>query len=370
MRTAVCDLLEIEYPIFAFTRSPQVAAEVSKAGGMGVLGGVAFGTEELREALAWMDEHVDGKPYGLDVVMPAVYEGAGIDAAQLEAMIPAAQRNYVEQVLDRHGVPKLPDGVDAHEGLLAWTHDKAREQVNIGLEHPIRLIANALGSPPADVIESAHQRGVLVAALAGSKNHARHHVDAGVDIIVAQGTEAGGHTGDVSTMVLVPEIVEEVRPKPVLAAGGIGSGAQMAAALALGAEGVWTGSIWLAATEAETQEAIVEKMLSATSRDTVRSRALTGKPARQLRTAWTDAWDGPESPGTLQLPLQFMLTVDAVARIHRYADQGVDGARELIGTPVGQIVGSMAKVRPAGEIVRTLVSEFDQASERLANLTK
>ncbi|MHB8684945.1 MAG: nitronate monooxygenase, partial [Dehalococcoidia bacterium] len=309
MRTRICDQFGIEFPIFAFSHCRDVVAAVSRAGGMGVLGALAFSPEQLEIELRWIDEHVDGRPYGVDVVMPASY--AGSDPAQLEAMIPEAHRRFVEDTLARHNVPPLPPDAPPAAGLLGWTHENARPQVDVALTHPIRLLANALGSPPADVIARAHEHGVVVAALAGTAEHARRQAAAGVDIIVAQGYEAGGHTGEIATMVLVPEVVAAVSPRPVLAAGGIGSGRQMAAAMALGADGVWTGSIWLTVREADTGDALTEKLLAATSRDTVRSRSMTGKPARQLRTPWTEAWDATDSPGALPMPLQYMLTAEA-----------------------------------------------------------
>ncbi len=364
MRTSLCETFGIQYPIFAFTRSKEVVAEVSKAGGMGVLGAIAFTVDELEPALAWLDEHIEGKPYGVDVVMPAGI----VDATppDLESMIPERHRAFVEDVLARHNVPPLPDGDPAWNGLLAWVHNQARSQVEIALSHPIKLLANALGPPPPDVVKAAHDHNVLVAALIGKAEHAQRQVEAGVDIIIAQGTEAGGHTGDVSTMILVPEIVDAVAPTPVLAAGGIGRGRQVAAALALGAEGVWTGSIWLSVAEADTHPVVVQKLLDASSRDTVRSRSWTGKPARMLRTAWTDAWEAPESPGALPMPLQFMLTGNAQSRMHHFADAQ---AHELVGTPVGQIVGSMNEVRRAGEVMADLVRGFEEATERLGKLS-
>jgi len=364
MHTSLCDTFGIEYPIFAFTRSKEVVAEVSKAGGMGVLGAIAFTVDELEPALAWLDEHIEGKPYGVDVVMPAGI----VDAAppDLESMISERHRAFVEDVLARHHVPPLPAGGDEWNGLLAWVHNQARSQVEIALSHPIKLLANALGPPPPDVVKAAHDHNVLVAALIGKAEHAKSQVEAGVDIIIAQGTEAGGHTGDVSTMILIPEIVDAVSPTPVLAAGGIGTGRQAAAALALGAQGIWTGSIWLSVAEADTHPVVVQKLLDASSRDTVRSRSWTGKPARMLRTAWTDAWEAADSPGTLPMPLQFMLTGNAQSRMHLYAGAQ---AHELIGTPVGQIVGTMNEVRPTRDVVADLVRGFEEATERLSKLT-
>lgn len=367
MRTRICDQFGIDVPIFAFSHCRDVVAAVSRAGGFGVLGALAFTTEQLELELKWIDEHVDGKPYGVDVVMPVTYAGAGqeISKADLEKMIPEKHRRYVEEVLARYDVPPLPEGQTGIESLLAWTHAGARSQVDVALKHPIKLLVNALGPPPKDVVDQAHAHGVKVAALIGSVEQARKQVEAGVDVIVASGHEAGGHTGEVTTMVLVPDVVDAVAPVPVLAAGGIGSGRQAAAAVALGADGVWTGSIWLTVAESDTNPVVLEKLLKAGARDTARSRSLSGKPARQLKTAWTEAWDGPESPGTLPMPLQFMATSDAVARINRWAGSPKSRARELAGLPVGQIVGRMNEVRPAHEVIFQMIDEYVDAVQRL-----
>jgi NAD(P)H-dependent flavin oxidoreductase YrpB (nitropropane dioxygenase family) len=373
MRTPLCDLFGIEVPIFAFSPSKEVVAAVCRAGGMGVLGAVAYSVEQLERELCWIDAHVEGRPYGVDVVMPSSYMGAevgGVDKGTLQSMLPERHMKFINDVLARYKVPPLPEGESAYESLLSWTHAVVRPQVDIALSHPIRLLANALGSPPADVIEKAHAKGVQVAALCGTVEHARRHVQAGVDIIIAQGYEAGGHTGEIGSMVLVPDVVDAVAPRPVLAAGGIGSGRQLAAALALGAQGGWTGSIWLTTQESATIPAVKEKLLRAGAGDTVRSRSMTGKPARMLRTAWTEAWEGPDSPGTLPMPLQFMITADAITRMHRYAEDERTGARELLGSAVGQIVGRMNESRPAGEVVRDLVEGFGEALERLEEIAR
>ncbi len=371
MRTRLCDTFGIEFPIFAFSHCRDVVAAVSRAGGFGVLGALAFTPEQLEIELNWIDEHVDAKPYGVDVVMPASSVAASGDVSeeQLQAMIPQGHRDYVEAVLGRYGVPQLAADAESPMSLLGWVPGKARNSVDVALEHPIRLLVNALGPPPPDVTEKAHAHGVLVAALVGSASQARKQREAGVDIIVASGTEAGGHTGDIATMVLVPEVVAAVGGAPVLAAGGIGSGKQAAAALALGADGIWTGSIWLTVKESDSSEALINKMLRATSSDTVRSRSMTGKPARQLRTPWTEAWDGADSPGTLPMPLQFMLTADAQARMHRAALATPEApAAELVTTPVGQIVGSMNSVRSARDVIFDIVTEFTETAARLSAL--
>jgi NAD(P)H-dependent flavin oxidoreductase YrpB (nitropropane dioxygenase family) len=368
MKTRASEMFGIDLPIFAFSHCRDVVAAVSKAGGLGVLGALAFSPEQLEIELNWIDEHVDGKPYGVDVVMPAKYEGAGeLDpermGEQLKEMIPQQHRDWVNQLLAEHDVPELSDE-DRSEGLLGWVHEKGREQVQIALEHPIKLLANALGSPPKDVVDLAHEHGVKVAALCGSVQQAERHVNQGVDIVVAQGGEAGGHTGDVASLVLWPDVVDAVAPAPVLAAGGIGTGRQIAAALALGCEGVWTGSIWLTTAEADTGSMAMEKLLAAGARDTVRSRSWTGKPARMLRTEWTEAWEREDSPGTLPMPLQFMLINDAMRRINKF------NVKELTTMPVGQIVGRMNTVRPVRDVMFDLVDEFVESSQKLEKLVE
>jgi NAD(P)H-dependent flavin oxidoreductase YrpB (nitropropane dioxygenase family) len=373
MRTDLCDLFGIDVPVFAFSHCRDVVAAVSRAGGLGVLGALAFSPEQLEIECKWIDEHVDGKPYGVDVVMPVTYMGAeqgGFDKSDLEKMIPQGHRDFVEKVLAEYQVPQLPEGVTPQvDSLLGWSEKGGRSHVEIALKHPgVKLLVNALGPPPKDVVDLAHDHGVKVAALVGSVAHARKQVENGVDMIVAQGTEAGGHTGEVSTFVLVPQVVDAVAPTPVLAAGGIADGRQAAAALALGAQGVWTGSIWLTVAEADTSPVVMEKLLAASSRDTVRSRSMTGKPARLLRTAWTDAWESEECPGTLPMPLQFMLTANAQARIGHFAHTERSRARELAGMPAGQIIGSIHESKPSHEVIYDMVSGFVDAVQRLDGL--
>ncbi|HEY3477707.1 MAG TPA: nitronate monooxygenase family protein [Streptomyces sp.] len=360
METELSTRLGIERPIFGFTPFPAVAAAISRAGGMGVLGAVRYSAAaDLARDLDWLTEHAGGRPYGLDVVMPAK-KVEGVTEADVEAMIPAQHRAYVAALLAKHDVPALDPGDPAGWRITGWMDQVARSQLDVAFGYPIRLLANALGSPPADVVRRAHDHGVLVAALAGSARHARHHQEAGIDIVVAQGYEAGGHTGEIAGMVLVPEVVKAVDPLPVLAAGGIGSGEQVAAGLALGAQGVWLGSVWLTTTEADLHSrALTRKLLAAGSGDTVRSRALTGKPARQLRTEWTDAWEDPAGPGPLPMPLQGLLVADAVSRIQRYE------IGPLLGTPVGQIVGAMTEERPVQAVFDDLTRGFERAMDRL-----
>jgi NAD(P)H-dependent flavin oxidoreductase YrpB (nitropropane dioxygenase family) len=368
VRLPICDDFGIEFPIFAFSHCRDVVAAVSRAGGLGVLGALAFTPDELEVELNWIDDHCDGKPYGVDLVMPANYVGAGgkqPSADELVAMIPEEHKQFVEQVLQEHNVPPMPPEVDQGRPIAAGlgVDDQATGAVDVALKHPTKLLVNALGPPPKEVVDKAHDHGIKVAALVGSKVHAQKQVDQGVDIVVAQGTEAGGHTGEIATMVLVPEIVDQVGDQvPVLAAGGIGTGRQMAAALALGAAGVWTGSVWLAVAEADTGKEALENILEASSRDTVRSRAMTGKPARQLRTAWTEAWEREDAPKTLPMPLQGLLWGEMARRVSRAH------TKELSGFPVGQIVGRMNRVRPTQEVMMDIVEEWIATTERLQKL--
>ncbi|MET8681029.1 nitronate monooxygenase family protein [Streptomyces sp. NPDC004647] len=360
MQTELSRKLGVEHAVFGFTPFPAVAAAITRAGGLGVLGAVRYGApDDLARDLDWIQRHTDGKPYGLDVVMPAK-KVEGVTEAEVERMIPAAHRRFVQDTLARHGVPELAEGEASGWRITGWMEQVARSQLDIAFDHPIALLANALGSPPDDVIRRAHGHGILVAALAGSAKHAEAHAATGIDIVVAQGYEAGGHTGEIATMVLTPEVVRAVGPLPVLAAGGIGTGEQIAAGLALGAQGVWLGSIWLTTEEAELHSrALTRKLLAAGSGDTVRSRALTGKPARQLRTEWTDAWDDPSGPGPLPMPLQGLLVAEAVSRIQKYE---VDA---LLGTPVGQIVGRMNSERSVQAVFDDLTSGFERAIDRI-----
>ena len=366
MDNRICDLLGLEIPLFAFSHCRDVVAAVSRAGGMGVLGAVGFSPGRLERELDWIDDHVDGRPYGVDVIMPARSADTGTRnerelTAELTDMIPDGHRRFVEGLLTDYGVPPLPDDLRRPPRALG-TEATSYPLIDVALAHPIRLLVNALGPPPAEMVERAHQSGVPVGALVGSVAQATNQVARGVDVVIAQGTEAGGHTGEIATMVLVPEVVDAVAPTPVLAAGGIASGRQMAAAVALGAEGVWTGSMWLTVEESDTTPLVREKLLAATSRDTVRSRAITGKPVRQLRNAWTEAWDAAEAPEPLPWPLQTMLSTPAMARIERAR------AGDLAGTPVGQVVGRLDATRPTRAVVLEMMEEFVEAVARLHSM--
>ncbi|HET6916524.1 MAG TPA: nitronate monooxygenase family protein [Acidimicrobiales bacterium] len=372
MHTRACDLLGIEFPIFAFSHCRDVVAAVSKAGGFGVLGAVAYSPENLDIALTWIDEHVAGKPYGVDVIIPAKYvgdESGGLMASEVRDLIPEGHRDFVNEILERYGVPVLPDESPGRpsDRRMPFSKESTDELLEVVWAHSqVRFIANALGPAPAHLVEAAHQRGLVVGGLVGTVEHARRQKAAGVDLVIAQGYEAGGHTGEISTMVLVPQVVDAVDPVPVLAAGGIADGRQVAAALALGAEGVWCGSVWLTTDEAETHPVVKDKFLAASSSDTIRSRAKTGKPARQLKSAWTDEWEDPAHPRPLAMPLQGALVAEAENRIARSAATN-DGARQLINYFVGQAVGQMNQPKPAAKVVLEMVEGYIDAAGRLGS---
>jgi NAD(P)H-dependent flavin oxidoreductase YrpB (nitropropane dioxygenase family) len=372
MRSPVCDLLGIDFPLLAFSHCRDVVAAVTNAGGFGVLGASSHTPEQLDVELGWIDEHTRGRPYGADILVPAQVagQGEGISDTDLAARVPDAHRNFVTSLLAAHGVPMGKDPVVLTAAGRLGQADAAAALMDVAFGHPIKLIASALGPPPASMLAQARRAGVPVAALVGARQHAERQLDAGIDLLVAQGSEAGGHTGTVSTLVLVPEVLDVAAGRvPVLAAGGIVTGSQMAAMMALGAHGAWTGTVWLTTEEAETAPATRAKLLHATASDTVRSSSRTGKPARQLRSDWTDAWEQPGTPDPLPMPLQSMLSEPALRRVDAAAAGGNPGAARLATYFVGEGVGLLHSVKPAGRVVREFMEDFAAAAERLHGLT-
>jgi NAD(P)H-dependent flavin oxidoreductase YrpB (nitropropane dioxygenase family) len=373
MPSKFCEALGIEFPLFAFSHCRDVVAAVSKAGGFGVLGATAFNPEQLETELAWIDAHVDGRPYGVDVLIPenlGVKGEVGLTVGMLTERVPQGHRDFTDALLRKHGVE--PAGMLARRDDTApppfWP-EEAMELLEVAFRHPIKLAVNALGAPPPEMIAMGRKHGVRIGALAGAKEHALRLAERGCDVIIAQGGEAGGHCGEVATMVLIPEVVRALKKAgydlPVLAAGGIMTGEQMAACMAMGAAGAWTGSVWLATVESECSPVFREKMVAARSRDTVRSRARTGKPSRQLKSAWTDAWEGPESPGALPMPIQPLISEPAIRHATRAAEAGSERARELVTYFVGQGVGMIEGVTAARSVVADFMTDYAEAVERL-----
>ena len=371
MKSPICDLLGGEFPLVAFTHCRDVVVQVSKAGGFGVLGAAGYDAETLEIELNWIDEHIDGMPYGVDLIAPtsmAVTDDNN-SPEQILDMVPDEHRNFATGILAQHDI----DTADVYAkqtgsagGFL--TSGKAANIIDVAFSHPIKLIVNALGVPPKYMLEMGKARGVVVGALVGAKEHAVKQVEAGVDVLIVSGTEAGGHCGEVSTMVLVPEVCQAVADSnvPVLAAGGIIKGRQMAAAMAMGAHGAWTGSMWLATSEAETSQVIKEKYVQANSRQTVRSKARTGKYSRQLRSPWTDAWESGEGPEPLPMPLQSLVSEAPLAKVTKLAEGGHQGARQLATSFVGQGVGLIDSIQDTRTVVREFIEDYLSAVERVS----
>jgi NAD(P)H-dependent flavin oxidoreductase YrpB (nitropropane dioxygenase family) len=375
MNSRICEMLGIEFPLVAFTHCRDVVVEVSKAGGFGVLGAATMTPEQLEIELSWIDEHIDGMPYGVDLIVPNKFVGKGEEPSpdDLLNMLPEEHKNFADDVLQSHNVATDDIDDDARREELIFgdnlTVEGATAHLKVAFSHPIKLIANALGVPPKIMLDLGKKHGVAVAALVGAKSHAINQVQAGVDILVVAGTEAGGHCGAVSTMVLVPEIFEAIQEHgntPILAAGGIVTGKQMAACMAMGASGVWCGSVWLTTAESNMEPVVKEKMIAASSSDTVRARSRTGKHSRQLRSPWTDAWEQEGAPDPLAMPLQSLISEPALKKVAKLAEGGHEGAQNLATFWVGQGVGLMNATQSVRNVVYGFKEDFINAHDRLS----
>jgi len=372
MKSPICDMLGVDFPLLGFNHCRDVIVEISKAGSFGVLGAAGLTPEQLDFELSLIDERVGGKPYGVDIIVPTSMAQQSTTPQTMNRLLPEAHRHFAESIMSRFGVASD----DIYERQVRKSdafldEAKANDILDVIFSHPVKLVANALGAPPKRMIDMGKERGVAVAALVGAREHAVKQMAAGVDILVVAGGEAGGHCGEVSTMVLVPEVVEATRPFgeiPILAAGGIVKGRQLAACMAMGAHGAWTGSMWLTTKEAFTSQVIKEKLVEASSRDTVRSKARTGKYSRQLRSPWTDSWESDAAPAPLPMPLQGLVAEPALARITKLAEGGHQGARELATFFVGQGVGLMNEIQSTRQLVYDFMEDFLAATERLGGV--
>lgn len=348
LRTSLCEMLEIEYPIVAFTHCKDVVAAVVNAGGFAVLGEAMHEPDEIVADIKWIREKVDGRPFGIDLVLPAsVPPSDSLD--KLKSDIPESHRQFADRIKKEHNVPEPKNPVALHKwgGL---NQEMARAQLDVVLEERAPVFTSGLGNP-AFILEAAHSRGIKVFGLIGRTRQAKKEIEAGVDAIIAQGTDAAGHTGPIGTFSLVPEVVAIAGDTPVIAAGGVTTGRHLAAALCLGAAGVWTGTLWLASRESDSDMIIKEKLIAATSDDTVYSRSVSGMPMRTLRCVWTDEWAKPDAPRTLPAPYQMLLSADYIqaANDHRRED--------LMFEAAGQGVGFVTAMKPARQIVIDMVEE-------------
>ena len=375
MNSKLCKELGIEFPLFAFSHCRDVVAAVTKAGGFGVFGATNLSGPELEIELNWIDSQVNGMPYGVDLIVPNNFVGKGENLSDEDMLgkIPQSHKDFAHNILENNGIDVDPNELEEdRKNHLRFgknmTPGGAHESLTVAFNHPIKMIVNALGMPPKQMVDMAKDAGVKVGALVGAKKHAINQINAGVDVLIVAGGEAGGHCGEVSSMVLIPEVynaIKDIKDVPILAAGGIASGSQMAAAMAMGASGAWCGSVWLTTTEAETNPIVKEKMLSASSADTVRSKSRTGKHSRQLRSPWTDAWENSDQVQPLPSPVQPLVAEPALRKLDKLSLAGNKQAADLATYWAGQAVGLMNETKSAGEVVQDFKTDFIEAYERL-----
>jgi NAD(P)H-dependent flavin oxidoreductase YrpB (nitropropane dioxygenase family) len=361
LHTRLCDVYGCEVPIVAFAHTKDVIAAVCNAGGIGILGGAGRRPDELRSDIRWLKERIGNKPYGVDLLVPASFvEGNRED---LEAMIPQGHRDFVDGLMRNNEIPKPAPREGRAGGLGPDMLRLAREQLEVLFEEKVPIFASGLGSP-AFVIERAHEEGMKVWGLVGLPRQARRQIEAGVDVVIAQGADSGGHSGTVGTFTLVPEVVRMARGSNtlVLCGGGVSSGAHLAAALAMGADGVWTGTIWLATHESETEMFLKQRLIEAQAEDAIQSRATSGKPIRQLRSKWSDAWKEPGAPEPLPMPLQPMLVSGILEGIRQSRKE------DWMTTPAGQSVVGIHNIRPAAEVVYSMVEEAQDSLDRFSGV--
>ena len=346
LRTRLCEEYGCEVPIIAFTHTKDVVAAVTNAGGIGIFGAGGQTPDELRSTIAWLKEHVGSKPFGIDMLMPAsLVEG---NTEDLEAQIPQGHRDFVANVMREHDIP-TPKKKDRPDGQMLR---HLRAKLEIVFEEKIPIFASGLGSP-AFLLEEAHSHGTRVWGLVGLPRQAARQIEAGVDVVIAQGYDSGGHSGTVGTMTLVPEVIRlaEGTDTLILAAGGISNGRQLAGVITMGAAGVWTGTIWLATHEDEMEMFLKQRLVQARAEDPTQSRARTGKPSRFLPSKYDEAWKQPGAPEPLDMPLQGMLTNELQAGIKQ------DRMEDWISTPAGQSAVGIRALKPAAEVVYAMVEE-------------
>jgi len=356
MQTKLCDMLGIEFPIIAFTHCKDVVASVVNAGAFAVLGEAMHTPEEIAADIKWIRSRVGDRPFGIDLVLPASAPGADT-LEKLLAGIPEEHKKFARHIKEKYDVPD-PKGAQALHQWGGLNQEIARGQIDVILEERAPVFISGLGSP-AFMLKAAHERGMKVFGLIGKTRQAKREIEAGVDVIIAQGYDAAGHTGPIGTFSIVPEVAAIAGDVPVVAAGGVTTGRHLAAALCLGAAGVWTGTIWLASRESDSDMIIKEKLIAASSDDTVYSRSVSGFPMRVLRCPWTEEWGKPEAPRTLNSPYQMLLSSDYIqgANDHRRPD--------LMFEAAGQGVAFVESMKPARQIVFDMVEEALAAFEEI-----
>ncbi len=353
---ALCRRLGIRVPIFGLAHKVEVVAAISRAGGLGVYGAARDGPHELEGKLKRLRELCAGHPVGVDLLLPTgIPETATRES--VAAAVPQAHRAFVRSLFEKYGVPPATEG----NFFSQYVRSQAlfEEQVEAAVASGVEVFAAGVGTPPR-VLRRARDAGQHTIALVGSVRHAQKALDAGADILVAQGGDAGGHTGPIGTFSLVPQVVAAAGNHPVIAAGGIGTGAQVAASLALGAQGAWLGTLWLGTREHALPAALAAKLIAADSEDTVITRAHSGKPCRVVRSAFSDEWEQPGAPQPLGMPYQQALTGELLAAVEEHEIE------PLIYEAAGQSVAWLREIEPVAQVMERLERQTREALRSMA----
>ena len=363
LQTKITDMFGVDFPIFGFTHCKDVAAAVTNAGGIGVLGMLGAHPDRIAQEVAWLKDRCGNKPFGIDLVFPANVPEKTQSDEDLDAQIPAEHREFTQRWLDQRGLKweyRQPEFVnpEGFRGGLSSQED-ARKQIDAVLQMAVPLVVAGLGSP-AFFIEAAHANGMKVGGLVGKVRQARREIEAGIDMVMAQGYDGGGHTGEIGTFTLVPQVLDIAGDTPVMCAGGVGTGRHLAAALAMGAAGTWSGTLWLASRESDADIMVKEKILAATEEDTMRSKAWSGKPQRGLKVDWNMAWDEPGAPKPLPTPLQGRIAGPAQGALRQKHESN------LAYSPAGQVVGAIHEMKSCRDIIYDIA---EQARDLLDNVT-
>ncbi len=359
LHTQLCDKLGIEYPVVAFTHCKDVAVAVINAGGFAVLGEALHTPDQIAADIKWIRERIGGKPFGIDLVLPSsVPEEKTVD--ELLAMIPQEQRDFEQQIKRKYNVPDPKVAPDIHHwgGL---DQKRALNQLEVIFDERVPVFASGLGSP-AFLLKRAHELGMQVWGLVGKPRQAKRQIEAGTDVIIAQGYDAAGHTGNIGTFSIVPQVVDAARGTgvPVIAAGGVTTGRHLAAALALGADGVWTGSLWLTSRESDVNMPLKERLLEAETEDTMYSNCISGYTMRTTRCPWHDEWMSDAAPAVLKPPLQMILSSN-------YIQGSLDYQRkDLMTEAAGQGIHYVKEMKPARQILSDIVEEALDVFDRFS----
>jgi len=363
LRTKLCDMLGIEYPILSAGMGPSLVGEktgapvelvvaVSEAGGLGVLGAAGHTVDEMRDDIRKIRK-LTGKPFGVDLLLPSqtvtagdqVYDGPQeIPLSEVLKNLPKPHYDWMMKVKEEMGLPDID--VMAN---LASTTARPHAAVKVCIEEKVPLFCSGLGNP-GFMVADAHAAGMKVLGISGNTKNARRIARSGADLVVAQGHEGGGHTGRIGSMALWPQAVDAAAPTPVLAAGGIGDGRGVAAALAVGCVGVWVGTRFLASNEGGILDIQKDAILKATDEDTRRTYLYTGKTSRATYNRFHDLW---ETSGLepLPFPTQILLASGMVEMFTRAQ------RTEYVGPFAGQVSGMIQSIKPAAEILRDMVEE-------------